>query len=436
MKKKGQIMNLDMKRKVLVVDDESKILDEMREILCPDVDSRGELQELEKNLFGCGGSQPEQKVEYQVACCQQGEEAVERVRCARDKGEPFMAVFMDVRMPPGIDGVRAAEEIREFDSDIEMVIMTGYADYDVSEISRRVKPEDKLLYLQKPIHAPEVRQLALALSSKWLMNRHIQNQNQALQEANEHLKEHDRLKSEFVLTVSHELRTPLTIFKNILSNALAGVAGKLPPKLRGNLEMADEAVSRLTLIISDFLDISKLDLGKMRLRQEAMSIQGLITKVTDMLRLMTNNKGIDLQVNLPQKDALVYIDYEKMAQVLINLIDNATKFVPEQGGRIRVDVTDRFDSIRVNVRDNGPGVPEQDWTRIFDRYEQVEKNLTANKRGTGLGLAICKELVNMHGGRIWVENNPEGGANFQFSLSKYVPQEEEEPCLVGADTQA
>jgi signal transduction histidine kinase len=434
MKKKGQIMNPDMKRKILLVDDESKILDELQEILCPDIGGR-ELQELEKHLFGPGSSRSAEKVQYQVVCCQQGEEAVEQVRRAREKGDPFMAAFLDVRMPPGIDGVRTAEEIRKFDSDVELVIMTGYADYDVSEISRRIKPEDKLLYLQKPIHAPEVRQLALALSSKWLMNQQIQNQTRALQEANEQLKEHDRLKSEFVLTVSHELRTPLTIFKNILSNAMAGVAGKIPPKLRGNLEMADEAVSRLTSIISDFLDISKLDLGKMKLRQEAMSIQNLVGKVTEMLRLMTNSKGIDLQVHLPQKEALVYLDYEKMAQVLTNLIDNATKFVPEQGGRIVVDVTDRLDSIRVNVRDNGPGVPEQDRNRIFDRFEQVEKNLTAEKRGTGLGLAICKELISLHGGRIWVENNPEGGANFQFSLPKYVHQEEEEPSLAGAGVQ-
>ena len=308
-------------------------------------------------------------------------------------------------------------------------------DYDIAEINRRIKPADKLLYLQKPIHTPEVRQLALALSAKWLMNRQIQSQNQALQKANEQLQEHDRLKSEFVLTVSHELRTPLTIFKNILSNALAGVAGKLPPKLRTNLEMADEAVSRLNSIIGDFLDISKLDLGKMKLHQEVMSIQKLIEKVTSMLRLMTDSKGIDMQVHLPAQESLVYIDYEKMAQVLTNLIDNATKFVPEEGGQISVEVMDRIDSVRICVRDNGPGVPEQDCLRIFDRFEQVEKNLTAIKRGTGLGLAICKELVNMHGGRIWVENIPGSGANFQFSLPKHQACREESPALAGSGQQ-
>ena len=93
---------------------------------------------------------------------------------------------------------------------------------------------------------------------------------------------------------------------------------------------------------------------------------------------------------------------------------------------------DRLDSVRVCVRDNGPGIPEQDMLRIFDRYEQVEKNLTAVKPGTGLGLAICKELVNMHGGRIWVENTPQGGANFQFSLPKYQSRNEGAQTLAGS----
>jgi signal transduction histidine kinase len=422
-------MSHNEKRRILLVDDEIKILDELRQILCPDISESTDLQELEKHLFGDTLMPIADNVEYHVVCCRQGEDAIRQARTACQQGEPFMAAFLDVRMPPGIDGVSVAEEIRKFDPEIEFVIMTGYADYDINQINRLIKPADKLLYLQKPIHTPEARQLALALSTKWLMNRRIQSQNLALQEANEKLKEHDRLKSQFVLTVSHELRTPLTIFRNILSNALAGVAGKLPPKLRSNLEMGDEAVTRLTSIISDFLDISKLDLGKMKLRQEAMPVQAVICKVTDMLRLMTDSRGIDMQIHLPDTDCPVYIDYEKMAQVLTNLIDNAAKFVPEQGGKISVEVMDRIDSVRVCIRDNGPGIPQEDCLRVFDRFEQVEKNLTAQKSGTGLGLAICKELVNMHGGRIWVENIPGSGANFQFSLPKHRAPMEEAPAL-------
>jgi signal transduction histidine kinase len=405
-------------RKILIADDEPKILNELELILCPEKHDIAELLTLESQLFGIKETRVDQPPKYVVVAVRQGDEAVEQVRLAVEKGEPFQAAFLDVRMPPGLDGVCTAEQIRRLDPDIEFVIMTGYSDYDVSEISKRVQPEDKLLYLQKPIHSQEVRQFAYALTSKWLTAKKLQERTIELEQANQQLKELDRLKSEFVLTVSHELRTPLTIFKNILSNAMAGVAGKLPPKLRSNLEMADQAISRMTGIISDFLDISKLDVGKMKIRPATMSVQLFVDKVADMLRFVTDGKGIALDLNMPRRRVAVTIDYEKMAQVLTNLIDNAVKFVPEQNGRIEVLVEDRVETVRVHIRDNGPGIPENEKERIFDRYAQVEGNLKPGKYGTGLGLAICKELVNLHGGRIWVENSPSGGADFVFSLPK------------------
>jgi signal transduction histidine kinase len=319
-------------------------------------------------------------------------------------------------------------------------MMTGYSDVDPVEISRIVPPEDKLLYIQKPVHAQELRQFALALSAKW--HSEIQLQQQAVElektntsltheieehkateekliEVNEKLKEHDRLKSEFVMTVSHELRTPLTIFKNIISNALAGVTGKIPSKLRRNLEIADGTVGRLASIISDFLDISKLEVGKMKLACRVMDIQTIVGDVVDTLRFMTESRDIDLQVYMPDERIAVNVDYEKMVQVLTNLIDNAVKYVPEQNGRIVVTVKDIGDEMSIDVKDNGVGIEGDNINRVFDRFVQVEKQIGPGKHGTGLGLAICKELVELHKGRIWVENAPEGGADFFFVLPKY-----------------
>jgi len=409
-------------RKILIVDDEPKILHELEQILCPARRDIAELATLESRLFGMVREEADHAPEYVVVACRQGDEAVEQVRLAVEKGQPFQAAFLDIRMPPGPDGVCTAEQIRIFDPYIEFVIMTGYSDYDVSEISRKIQPADKLLYLQKPIHAQEVRQFAYALTSKWQTGKELRQRTFELERANQRLKELDRLKSEFVITVSHELRTPLTVFKNILSNALAGVVGKISPKLRSNLEMADQAIVRLMGIINDFLDISKLDIGKMKIRPTVMPVQSFVGKVADMLQFVTDNKGIVLELTMPRQDAMVTIDYEKMTQVLTNLIDNAVKFVPEQNGWIKVLVEDRIDSVRVHVCDNGPGVPDDQKSKIFERYAQAEENLTAGKSGTGLGLAICKELVNLHGGRIWVEDNPAGGADFMFSLPKVTEQ--------------
>ena len=426
-------------QRILLVDDEPKVLSEFKKILCPPVKTGTELRDLETKLFG-KSTTSRITASYDLVLCNQGDEAVERVREALEQDKPFSVAFLDVRMPPGPDGIWTAEHIRELDPYIQLVMMTGYSDVDPVEISRIVPPEDKLLYIQKPVHAQELRQFALALSAKW--HSEIQLQQQAVElektntsltheieehkateekliEVNEKLKEHDRLKSEFVMTVSHELRTPLTIFKNIISNALAGVTGKIPSKLRRNLEIADGTVGRLASIISDFLDISKLEVGKMKLACRVMDIQTIVGDVVDTLRFMTESRDIDLQVYMPDELIAVNVDYEKMVQVLTNLIDNAVKYVPEQNGRIIVTVKDLDDEMSIDVKDNGVGIEGDNINRVFDRFVQVEKQIGPGKHGTGLGLAICKELVELHKGRIWVENAPEGGANFFFALPKY-----------------
>lgn len=426
-------------QRILLVDDEPKVLSEFKKILCPPVKAGTELKKLETKLFG-KSTRGRITTAYDLVLCKQGDEAVERVREALEQEKPFAVAFLDVRMPPGPDGIWTAEHIRELDPYIQLVMMTGYSDVDPVEISRIVPPEDKLLYIQKPVHAQELRQFALALSAKWRSEIQLQQQavelektntrltreidehkatEEKLIEVNEKLKEHDRMKSEFVMTVSHELRTPLTIFKNIISNALAGVTGKIPAKLRRNLEIADGTVGRLASIISDFLDISKLEVGKMKLLCRPLTVQTIVGDVIDTLRFMTESRDISLKVQMPDERIVVNVDYEKMAQVLTNLIDNAVKYVPEENGEITVTVKNLDKEVSIDVRDNGVGIEGDDINRVFNRFVQVEKHIGPGKHGTGLGLAICKELVELHQGRIWVENLPDGGADFYFVLPKY-----------------
>ena len=234
---------------------------------------------------------------------------------------------------------------------------------------------------------------------------------------NEILREHDRLKSEFVSTVSHELRTPLFIFKNIISNAMAGVMGKVSHRLYESLRMADRSVDRLARIISDFLDISRIESGEMKLRKAVIPMQTIITEVVDSLGILASAKDIELKANMCKEELLVDIDRDRIVQVLTNLIGNAIKFIPVSG-RINVDVTDCDGQIQVAVRDNGPGLSEDEVEKIFDRFVQVHQFAGPGEHGTGLGLAIAKELVQMHGGRIWVESSPQEGCCFFFTIPK------------------
>jgi len=412
----------ELNNRILLVDDEPRILEELGKVLSPVEQSNTELNELENRLFNNSKTNQRKTTCYNVCCCRQGDEAVREVRESVEKKEPFSVAFIDIRMPPGPDGVSTAEEIRKLDPNVQIVMMTGYSDFDISEIAHRIPPEDKLLYMQKPIHSQEIRQFALALTAKWQSDYLLHLQNQKLLESNEYLKEHDRLKSEFVMTVSHELRTPLTIFKNILSNAMAGVMGKVPPKLLSNLEMADEAIGRLTSIINDFLDVSKLEVGKMKLHSEVLCVQETVSKLVEMIRFVTDAKHIQLDLVMPENDLYINADYEKITRVINNLIENATKFVPEKTGKIVIEVQERGDRVGINVCDNGPGIHGNDKEKVFDRFVQVEKHVGPGKHGTGLGLAISRDLIQLHSGRIWIEDNPTGGAVFKILLPKHNPE--------------
>jgi len=414
----------ELNNRILLVDDEPLILDELGKVLSPSEESNTELNELENRLFNNSKTNRRKAASYNVCCCRQGDEAIHEVEEAIKKNEPFAVAFIDIRMPPGPDGVSTAEEIRKLDPNIQIVMMTGYSDFDISEIAHRIPPEDKLLYMQKPIHSQEIRQFALALAAKWQSDYLLHLQNQKLTESNEYLKEHDRLKSEFVMTVSHELRTPLTIFKNILSNAMAGVMGKVPPKLLRNLEMADEAIGRLTSIINDFLDVSKLEVGKMKMRPEILCVQDTVGKLVEMISFVTDSKNIQLDLQVPNNELYINADYEQITRVINNIIENATKFVLENTGKILIEIEDRGERVGINIRDNGPGIQGDDKEKVFDRFVQVEKHVGPGKHGTGLGLAICRDLIQLHSGRIWIEDNPGGGAVFKILLPKYEPQEQ------------
>jgi PAS domain S-box-containing protein len=240
--------------------------------------------------------------------------------------------------------------------------------------------------------------------------------------ANEKLKEQDRMKSDFVMTVTHELRTPLTIFKNVISNALAGAMGKLTDKLRQNLMMADEAVDRLAVIVSDFFDISKLEAGKIKLSPSSFSVCDLARDIGGLFRQTAQKRGIQVQTVLPEDNLSIEADRGRIGQVFNNLIGNSLKFVPDQTGKIIVRLIDRGEYILVEVEDNGPGIPADGFGKLFNRFVQVGKHVGPGAHGTGLGLAISRELIELHGGKIWVENVPGSGAKFSFTAPKVFPK--------------
>ena len=225
----------------------------------------------------------------------------------------------------------------------------------------------------------------------------------------------DRMKDDFVSMVSHELRTPLTVIQGILANFLDGILGEFSEKQKRSLVTMNDDVLRLSRIINDILNLSKLEAGGMEIHRSETDIEGLAKKCADELAGLAGEKKIWISVESGQKLPPLNIDPDKIAEVFINLINNAIKFTPE-GGKITVRISGTKEQAEISVTDTGIGIEEDQIPRLFSKFFQVSRNQPPGQKGTGLGLAICREIIGLHGGKIWAKSEPGKGSVFTFTL--------------------
>jgi signal transduction histidine kinase len=226
----------------------------------------------------------------------------------------------------------------------------------------------------------------------------------------------------FTADVSHELRTPLTAIKGSADLLLRAVAGPLNEKQTHYLTRMRSNAQHLAGLINDLLDLSKIEAGRVEFQAARVSLGGLVHDVVETLRPVAAAKPIQLEATAPEPSILVWADRDKVTQVLMNLVGNAIKFTPPRGN-ITVSI-DRngTDWVAVSVKDSGPGIPSQETQKIFDKFYQVTEVGRQKPKGTGLGLSISKALVELHGGRIWVESELNRGSTFSFTLPVSAPQ--------------
>jgi len=227
------------------------------------------------------------------------------------------------------------------------------------------------------------------------------------------LAELDRLKSEFVMTASHELRTPLTSIGLSIDLLLEKALQKLNDKEQQLLSAAHEDLQRLKVLVNNLLDLSRIEAGKMEMEFSICPVRPLFEKVVEFFKIQAEQKGASLSFNVPGALPSIKADVNKITWVLTNLISNALHFIP-RGGNIHLTAETFGPFIQISVRDNGPGIPYEYQSKIFDKFVQVKSNEVLG--GSGLGLAICKEIVHAHGGTIWVDSIPGAGSTFHFTL--------------------
>ncbi len=235
-----------------------------------------------------------------------------------------------------------------------------------------------------------------------------------IKKAEELLKQMDKRKSAFVANVSHEFKNPLCSMRLSLDYLLAGSAGETNEQQKMLLKIAQKSTERLIRLVTDLLDLSKIEAGKMKLKKEEVRITALADEVIVGSGDEISKKHMILEKDFSESAGSVWADQDKLTEVIINLLSNAIKYTPD-GGRITLGLSGTKKEVRFVIADSGPGIAKEDFCKLFDKFER----LTAEKEeGTGLGLSITKDIIELHKGKIWVESELGKGSKFIFTLPR------------------
>ncbi|MCK5491682.1 MAG: HAMP domain-containing histidine kinase, partial [Candidatus Omnitrophica bacterium] len=249
--------------------------------------------------------------------------------------------------------------------------------------------------------------------------------NEDLEILNRKLKNMYEVQKEFTSTVSHELRTPLASIKLTVDLVLSGAPGPLTEDQTKFLTKTNNNVDRLCRLINDILDLSKFESGKMQLNLGFNDIRTIIQEDIETQQQVAKDKGLYLRAEIPQVIPKIPFDVDKIHQVLSNLISNAIKFVENGGITIFCINNAENNNVEINVKDTGKGINSDDMDKLFLKFQQLGDS-RKQVGGTGLGLAICKEIIDRHGGKIWVESEIGKGSCFKFVLPIHERRSERE----------
>jgi NtrC-family two-component system sensor histidine kinase KinB len=229
-------------------------------------------------------------------------------------------------------------------------------------------------------------------------------------------KELDKMKSDFMAAVSHEFRTPLTSINMSVDILRQKILGPLTDRQEEMLNASKQDCDRLTKLVRDLLQLSKLESGKIELREDLLDIRQVVESAIQSYSLPFREKGVALVVTIPEKIPRFIGDETQFSWVVSNLVGNALRYT-EGGGTVEVRVcTDQQSAITVHVKDTGRGIAPEHLGKIFDKFVQVKETFDATPGSVGLGLSIAKEIIEMYGGKIWVESTPGKGSVFSFQL--------------------
>lgn len=334
--------------------------------------------------------------------------------------EKIKVVVSDQRMPE-VSGVDLLRSVKEKYPRVVRILFTGYTDF--STVEDAINLSEAYRFITKPWNTQELKAIIhqameyfdLVAENQRLFEM-MKARNEELELLNKKLKDLYEVQKEFTSTVSHELRTPLASIKTAIDILMSGTPGTMTADQKNILEKAGRNVNRLKNLIDDILDLSKMESGKAAFNFEKQDINKIIEEVADLQEPVARREGLFIKKELDAAIPPIFLDRNKIVQVLDNLLHNAIKFTKEGG--IVVLSTDKKEQnhIVVCVRDTGIGIKEEDRERVFEKFQQLGDPATRGEGGTGLGLSICREIIVRHGGKIWAESEYGKGSSFYFIL--------------------
>jgi signal transduction histidine kinase len=350
---------------------------------------------------------------HQVTTATTGREAISVFR-----RQTFAIVLVAIKLPD-VSVREVLETAQELNPEAAVIVITSQANI---EAAVNAVGEGAYAYVVKPRAMVELKTMinnALREQELSIRNRKLveslQRSNSSLEDANRALAKASRAKSDFLAKMSHELRTPLNVVIGFAELMLDEVPGKVNEEQRQCLDDIMTSGRHLLGLINEVLDLSKVEAGKVELRLQNIALSEVVESVTSAMMAVISQRRQNLDVDLDQGLPLVQADEARLRQVFFNLLSNASKFTPD-GGEIKIEAARRNGWCEVSVRDNGIGIKSDDLKQIFEPFFQGDEVIDREGKGTGLGLALVKELIEMHGGRIWVESEYGKGSTFTFIL--------------------